>query len=229
MPCRFPVHSRSAFDDQTLRRVNTARIRRASQPVGVEGDSPDFGDDEVVTVNVLCLRGQGKVSNCFLVSSMANPAGVRSHKETEKWGGGERKSILLGDRGEKRHARSKGGKGENSGGRNGCSSECVCMCVRAPKKTLDSFAWTRERKLHLHREEGKGVIKAGRWMASGGILFHAPFLCVCSAPILFPGVFLPLDSGKFFGKMNSWYHFSSRVTASSRGIYKADDQDKFHS
>ncbi len=39
MPCRFPVHSRSAFDDQTLRRVNTARIRRrASQPVGVEGE-----------------------------------------------------------------------------------------------------------------------------------------------------------------------------------------------
>ena len=66
MPCPFPVPSGSAFDDQTLRRVNTARIRRrASQPAGVEGDSPNFGDDEVATVNVLCLGGQGKVSNRF--------------------------------------------------------------------------------------------------------------------------------------------------------------------
>ncbi len=195
MPCRFPVHSRSAFDDQTLRRVNTARIRRPSQPVGVEGDSPDFGDDEVVTVNVLCLRGQGKVSNCFLVSSMANPAGVRSHKETEKWG--EASCLWIEERRDTRDRRGK--KVENSGGRNGCSSECVCMCVRAPKKTLDSFAWTRERKLHLHREEGKGVIKAGRWPAEES--FFMPRFCVFARPLsYFPVFFCRLTQGNFSGK-----------------------------
>ena len=143
----------------------------------------------------------------FLVLSLAHPAGERSHKETEKWG--EASCLGIEERRDTRDRRGK--KVENSGGMDARLSECVCMCVRGPKKkTLDSFAWARERKLHLHREEGKGVIKAGRWPAEESFLMPlpSPFLCVCSAPILLPSAFLPLDSGKFFVKMNSWYHFS---------------------
>ena len=196
MPCPFPVHSGSAFDDQTLRRVNTARIRRASQSVGVEGDSPNFGGDEVVTVNVLCLGGQGKVSNrfpCFKFGQSRRSEIAQRNGEMGEEGG---KASCLGIE-ERRDTRDRRGKkGENSGGMDARLSVCVCTCVRAPKKTLDSFAWARERKLHLHREEGKGVIKAGRWPAEES--FFMPRFCVFARLLsYFPVFFCRLTQGKF--------------------------------